>query len=115
MFTHLAGATLADGIKMLAPLGMVVSYAILQGMPESDLFEDMRDNLEISPAVRCLTMHTFDHWPEPRREAMTEAIALLAGGQAKPAIAARLPLAEAAKAHALIEERKAMGNVVLVP
>jgi len=115
VFTHLAGATLADGIKMLAPLGMVVSYAILQGMPATDLFKDMRDNLEASPAVRCLTMHTFDHWPEPRREAMTEAIALLAGGQAKPAIAARLPMAEAAAAHALIEERKAMGKVVLVP
>jgi NADPH:quinone reductase len=29
VFTHLAGRTLADGVKMLAPLGMVVSYAIL--------------------------------------------------------------------------------------
>jgi len=115
VFTHLAGRTLADGVKMLAPLGMVVSYAILNGMPVTDLFKDMRDNLEASPAVRCLTMHTFDHWPEPRREAMGEAIALLASGKARPAIAARLPLADAAEAHALIEERKAMGKVVLIP
>lgn len=115
VFTHLAGRTLADGVRMLAPLGMVVSYAILNGMPETDLFKDMRDNLEASPAVRCLTMHTFDHWPEPRREAMGEAIALLASGKARPAIAARLPLADVAKAHALIEQRKAMGKVVLIP
>jgi NADPH2:quinone reductase len=40
---------------------------------------------------------------------------MLAGGRAKPAIAARLPLAEAAQAHALIESRKAMGKVVLTP
>jgi NADPH2:quinone reductase len=75
----------------------------------------MRDQLEASPAVRCFTMHTLDHWPEPRREAMERAIEMLASGRVRPAIAARLPLAEAAKAHALIEERKAMGKVVLKP
>jgi len=115
VFTHLAGPTIAEGIKMLAPLGMVVSYAVLQGLPTTETFKDMRDSIEASPAVRCMTMHTFDHWPEPRREAMTEAIALIASGRAKPAIAARLPLADVAKAHALIEERKAMGKVVLAP
>ncbi|MGH7005029.1 MAG: zinc-binding dehydrogenase [Alphaproteobacteria bacterium] len=46
---------------------------------------------------------------------MAEAIALLASGKAIPAIAVRLPLADAAKAHALIEERQAMGKVVLTP
>jgi NADPH2:quinone reductase len=60
-------------------------------------------------------MHTLDHWPEPRHEAMEQAIELLAGGQVKPAIAARLPLADAAKAQSLIEERRAMGKVVLIP
>ena len=39
---------------------------------------------------------------------------MLASG-VKPAIAARLPLADAAKAQTLIEERKAMGKVVLKP
>jgi NADPH2:quinone reductase len=115
VFNHLAGATLADSVKMLAPFGIVVSYAVLQGLPEGDLFRAMRDQLEASPAVRCFTMHTLDHWPEPRREAMAEAIDLVASGKVEPAIAARFPLADAAKAHALIEERKAMGKVVLVP
>ena len=115
VFDHVAGKAFTDGLKMAAPLGMIVSYAILGGMPETDLFKDMRDNLEASPAVRCLTMHTFDHWPEPRCEAMGEAIALLASGKAQPTIAARFPLAHAAKAHTLIEERKAMGKVVLIP
>lgn len=115
VFDHVAGKSFAEGVKMLAPLGMVVSYAVLGGMPEADLFAAMRANLEASPAVRCFTMHTLDHWPEPRREAMEQAIEMLASGRAKPAIAARLPLADAAKAHALIEERKAMGKIVLKP
>ena len=75
----------------------------------------MRSNIERSPAVRCFTMHTYDRLPEPRRAAMRQAIALLADRKVQPAIAARLPLADAAAAHAMLEARHAMGKVVLVP
>ena len=115
VFDHLAGKELPERVKMLAPLGMLVSYGLLGGMPDTDLFAAMRGNLEASPAVRCFTMHTLDHWPEPRREAMEQAIEILASGRCRPAIAARLPLAEAAKAQLLIAERKAAGMVVLLP
>lgn len=115
VFDHLAGKELPRRVRMLAPLGMLVSYGLIDGMPDTDLFAAMRGHLEASPALRCFTMHTLDHWPAPRREAMEQAIAILGNGQAKPAIAARLPLANAAKAQTLIEERKAMGKVVLIP
>ena len=115
VFDHLAGKELPLRVKMLAPLGMHVSYGLINGMPDSDLFAAMRGHLEASPAVRCFTMHTLDHWPEPRREAMEQAIEIFASGRVKPAIAARLPLADAAKAQSLIEERKAAGKVVLLP
>jgi NADPH2:quinone reductase len=114
VFDHIAGPKFTDGVKMVAPLGMIVSYAVLGGIPQSDLFAAMRGNIEASPAVRCFTMHTYDHMPEPRREAMERAIDLLAKG-VRPAIAERLPLAEAARAHELIETRAAMGKVVLKP
>src|SRR5262249_15112112 len=115
VFDHLAGKDLPERIKMLAPLGMLVSYAVLSGMPEGGLFAAMRANLEARRAVRCSTRHTLDHGPEPGREAMEQAIDMLASRRAKPAIAARLPLAEAAAAHRLLEDRKAMGKVVLTP
>ena len=70
VFDHVAGKAFTDGLKMVAPLGMIVSYAVLGGMPETDLFAAMRANIEKSPAVRCFTMHTYDHMEEPRREAM---------------------------------------------
>ena len=114
VFDHVAGKAFTDGMKMIAPLGMLVSYAVLGGLPEDDLFKAMRANIEASPAVRCFTMHTYDHMPEPRRQAMQSAIDLLAAS-VKPAIAARFPLADAAKAHDLIESRSAMGKVVLKP
>jgi NADPH2:quinone reductase len=115
LFDHVAGKAFGEGLKMVAPLGMIVSYAVLGGMPEGDLFKDMRANIEKSPAVRCFTMHTYDHMEEPRRDAMARAVELLAGGKVMPAIAARLPMAEARKAHALIEKRSALGKIVLKP
>lgn len=115
LFDHVAGKAFTDGLKMVAPLGMIVSYAVLGGMPETDLFAAMRGNIEKSPAVRCFTMHTYDHMEEPRREAMARAAELIGSGKVKPAIAARFPLAEAQRAHELIEQRGAMGKIVLKP
>jgi NADPH2:quinone reductase len=115
VFDHVAGKAFTDGLQMLAPLGMIVSYAVLGGMPESDLFKEMRANIERSPAVRCFTMHTYDHMPEPRRAALKRAAELLAAGRVRPAITARIPLAEARRAHDLIETRQLMGKVVLKP
>jgi NADPH:quinone reductase len=115
VFDHVAGKAFTDGLKMTAPLGMIVSYALLGGMPETDLFKEMRANIERSPAVRCFTMHTYDHMEEPRREAMAKAVELLGSGKVKPAIAARFPLAEARKAHDMIDARTANGKIVLVP
>ena len=89
--------------------------AMLRGLPEKDVFKAMRANIERSPAVRCFTMHSYDHLPEPRRAAMRQAIELLDSGAVRPAIAARLPLARAADAHALLESRSAIGKVVLEP
>jgi len=115
IFDHVAGKAFADGLKMVAPLGMIVSYAALAGVPESDLFKEMRGNIERSPAVRCFTMHTYDHMEGPRREAMAGAVDLIGSGKARPAIAAHFALAEARKAHELIETRSAMGKIVLEP
>ncbi|MBN8936722.1 MAG: zinc-dependent alcohol dehydrogenase family protein [Rhizobiales bacterium] len=116
VFDHIAGRSLIESVKMAAPLGLVVSYAALGGMPDTDLFAAMRGNIEKSPAVRCFTMHTYDHMEKPRREAMRRVIELLTGGGTiRPAIAARFPLAEAHRAHSLIEQRSAMGKIVLKP
>jgi NADPH2:quinone reductase len=60
-------------------------------------------------------MHTYDHMEKPRREAMARAVELIGSGQVRPAIAARIPLAEVRRAHELIERRSAMGKIVLKP
>jgi len=115
VFNHVAGTTFADDLRMLAPLGLIVSYAVLGGMPPTDLFKDMRTNIDKSPALRCFTMHTSDAMPELRSEGMKKAIEFLHAGKISPAIGARIPLAEAARAHALLESRQALGKIILKP
>ncbi|HTS39011.1 MAG TPA: NADPH:quinone reductase [Xanthobacteraceae bacterium] len=115
IFNHVAGKTFADDLKMIAPLGLIVSYAVLGGMPDTDLFKDMRANIDRSPALRCFTMHTSDELPELRSEGMKHAIEWLAAGKFVPAITARLPLRDAARAHALLEARQTMGKIILKP
>ena len=115
VLNNVAGTTLLDDVRMLAPLGMTVSYGVVGGVPETDLFREMRANIERSPAVRCFTMHTYDHLPERRKVAMEQAIALLASGKVRPALTAPIPLAEMARAHQLIEDRAALGKVLVRP
>ena len=115
IFNHVAGKTFADDLKMIAPLGLIVNYAVLGGMPETDLFKDMRANINRSPALRCFTMHTSDELPELRSEGMKRAIEFLAAGKISPAIGARLPLSDSKRAHELLESREAMGKIILKP
>jgi NADPH2:quinone reductase len=51
--------------------------------------------------------------PEKHAENMSDLMRLYAGGQIKPRISARFPLADAAQALAMLEERKAQGKIVL--
>ena len=45
---------------------------------------------------------------------MTELLDLLANGELKPLVAERIPLAEAARAHELLERGGYAGKIVLV-
>ena len=81
----------------LAPLGLVVLYGALDG-PPVDVLPAMRKHPGRSPALRLFSMHAFDDDPGPR-----------------PPIHERVPLAEAARAHALLEDGRVLGNLLLKP
>ena len=115
IFNHVAGKTFADDLKMIAPLGLIVNYAVLGGMPQTDLFKDMRANIDRSPALRCFTMHTSEALPELRSEGMKHAIEFLAAKKISPAIGAAMPLRDAARAHEMLESRQAVGKIILKP
>jgi NADPH:quinone reductase len=65
-----------------------------------------------------LTWASLGHYVEARADLLEHARAvfdLLAQGHLKPSIAGRLPLENAAEAHRLLEARKVMGKLLLIP
>ena len=111
----IGGAGFVDHFERLAPFGLVVTYGQLDGHPTGDVLGAMRRRMGDSLGLRMFSMHAFDHDRPRRRRATEELLRLLSAGKIKPAIWMRLPLAEAARAHALIEDGKVLGKLVLKP
>ncbi len=114
-FDQLIGPRFTDSLDMMAPLGMVVSYNALAGLPEDELFAAMRARLGKSLAVRCFSWHVFDGDPEKARQIIADVVAAFATGTFQPPIHDRLPLAEARRAHEMLDAREIMGKLVLKP
>jgi len=108
------GPRFAGLFAHLAPLGMVVLYGGLDGAPGPDVVAAMRKSGG-SPALRTFSMHTFDEDPPARHAATNALLEMLRAGTIRPAIHERVPLAEAARAHTLLESGAVMGRLLLRP
>lgn len=115
VFNHVAGDTFVQDLQMIAPLGLIVSYAALGDMPSRDLFRDLRAHIDRSPAIRVIATHVFGKTPKVLHEACAAVIELLAGAKLALAIEVRLPLSEAAEAHRRLEARTSIGKILLKP
>jgi NADPH2:quinone reductase len=102
-----AAANLSSDLPMLAPGGDIVVYG--SGKPEMAV--------PFFPAiVRNATLHCFIVYnlaKVDRERAIATLTALLARGELQHNVSERLPLADCAQAHQLVESGKAIGNVVL--
>jgi NADPH2:quinone reductase len=112
---HVGGADFVGYIAALGKWGTLVSYNAFAGLPQENLVAAMRDHLDICPAVRCFSFHVYDHDREGRRALMREVIGALEVGAIRPAISARLKLAEVRQAHMLLEQGSALGKIVMTP
>ncbi len=109
-------AAFVGNLDLLAPLGTLLSFGPLGGlMPDADLYGELRKRMGHSLGVRAYSIHTLDHDRELRRGLMERAIELMAEGHLRPPPPTVLPLAEAARAHELMEAGKTLGKIVLAP
>ena len=109
-------AAFIANLDLLAPLGTVISFATLGGlMPDADLFGELKKRQGKSLGVRCYSIHTLDYDRELRRALMERAIGLMATGRLRPPPPTVLPLAEAARAHEMMEAGRSLGKIVLAP
>ena len=109
-----AGPSIPDNIALLAPCGILILYGALGGKAQLDLQPTLRLSKN-SPAVRQFTIHTWDELVEERRAGMRALIDMLAAGKLHPRIHARLPLAEAIRAHEMLESGAVLGKLLLQP
>jgi NADPH2:quinone reductase len=107
------GDVFARSFGVLKPLGTVIAIGFAGGWWEP---------LDPGPLVgRNLGLQGFylgrlmRHRPDVVRDAIGEVLALWQQGAVKPLVGATFALEDAAAAHRLIEERRSVGKVVLVP
>ncbi|MFI0899916.1 zinc-binding alcohol dehydrogenase family protein [Streptomyces sp. NPDC020983] len=104
------GELLGPAVRALAPGGRLVAYSSGGGTIEAyDLLVDGRSviGFQIARVARS-TPERYAGWVE-------ELWRLFAAGALRPAVHAEFALADAARAHAVIEARANRGKVVLVP
>jgi len=110
-----AGPGTARNFDWLAPFGMLILFGELDGPPGSELYDALKRPPARSLALRYFTMHTLDTRPELRARATRELFRLLADKVIRPPIYDRIPLAEARRAHELLESGKVLGKLIMKP
>ncbi|HEY6510425.1 MAG TPA: NADPH:quinone reductase [Burkholderiaceae bacterium] len=102
-----AAANLASDLNLLAPGGDVAIYGSGAGEIVLPFFPAIVRNA----TLRCFIVYNLS--PADRARAIATLNAMLVHGGLQHQIAERLPLAECARAHQLVESGRAVGNVVL--
>ena len=116
LLDSVAGKEFPRLFNCLDILGLLVLYGRLGGPPDAaEVFKTMDSQMGRSVALRLFSMHAFDHDPRARRECTAALLELLARGAIKPVIHERFPLADAARAQAMLESGAVIGKVVLKP
>jgi NADPH2:quinone reductase len=110
------GMNFGRNFSIIAPMGLVVSYGYREGWADATkMLAAMRTNFAVSPAVRFFTMHSFDERADIRKQTMQTLLNYFAEGKLDPVVYERLPLAEASRAHDLLESGKVIGKLVMKP
>ncbi|KAA2267030.1 zinc-binding dehydrogenase [Solihabitans fulvus] len=109
----IGGEVLRAGLRLLAPYGRLVVYGAM-----GDLTEPAASPMDVF-GMKSLTGFAFSelrqHRPDLVDDGIREVLGHVAAGRLRAAVHARLPLADAAEAHRILESRTQLGRVVLVP
>jgi NADPH:quinone reductase-like Zn-dependent oxidoreductase len=110
VFESIGGASAKRLLDVLTPgSGRIMFYGVLDGEPALTPSDLLYRGLTL---VGCGGLTA---WGERVRAARAEVLDLAARGRIRPLLDRTLPLADAAEAHRRIEDRAALGKIILVP
>ncbi len=115
IYDSVGGPDFARNFDMLRPFGKVVCFGFVAGHPDPGIYEPMARDFSRNLGFQIFSIHYFDDKPEIRRPVMENLIEMLADGEIRPRLHARMPLAQAADAHRLLETGAVTGKIVLTP
>jgi NADPH2:quinone reductase len=106
------GEDRAQGWALLAPFGTLVAYGNASGAPEEPIEPARLRTGNHRVAGLSVTSLAAEH-PDALAAIVTRAIELVADGTVRIEVSEVLPLADAARAHQLVEGRRSTGKIVL--
>lgn len=109
------GEGFKDNFRMLKTLGQLIWLGISEGMPHANILKAFAKNPASSHTVSVFHLFSIIQNRPLLRRTLSQLLALLAQGSIKPVIYKKLPLAEVAQAHALLEEQRNIGKIILYP
>jgi len=116
ILNSVAGDTFARDFEILAPLGRIIWFGFAAGPPEANLTELLLDHFTKSVGIRAFVIYTIAQMrPDLLRQSYDVLFRYLKEGTVRPHIQERIPLAEASRAHRLLESGSVMGKLILKP
>jgi NADPH2:quinone reductase len=113
ILNSVAGDTFSRDFEILAPMGMIIWYGLAAGLPKMNMTERLASGFMNSLGIRTFSVYNIFQKPELLAQSAQKMIQYLTEGQIKPHIHERIPLAEAARAHELLEGGAVMGKLIL--
>lgn len=107
------GERFADQLEYLADMGTILIYNNTKGFPTKNVIEAMTDRFGNCPGIRAFSFHYFDDKAQLLKQKKKEVFTLLEQGIIRPHVGARFTLAEAVKAHMLLDSGDFLGSIVL--
>jgi NADPH2:quinone reductase len=116
ILNSVAGNTFARDFEALAPLGQIIWFGMAAGLPEADLGKQLGAGFARSAGIRTfMVFNVMDLDPALMIRSVETLFDYLGHKKIKPHIYQRIPLAEAARAHQILESGAVSGKLILKP
>jgi NADPH:quinone reductase len=109
----IGGDTVLEDLQLLGPLGHLILYGLIVGMPTGDVWAAMMQRITAGLSFSVASIDAYmKNFPVQFRQILLHLASQLAAGTIKPSIFEVLPLEEGARAHEVLESGASTGKMV---